>query len=367
MSITINGATNTLTAASGLTIAGNTAVTGTLSASGLLTANGGSPGNPSLATQYQMSVGTDIVLNPSGYGVVVSGSRVVAIDTTGLAVTGSATVGTGAASTFGNLILNGAAQANHGSYITFQRNSATVGYVGQRASVIGSGSNAEDMAYFAGTGLGHYWYVNGSVASSMSLDTTGLTVTGTLSASSHILPTIDNTSNLGSAALGMKELFSDNGTINTSDARRKTEVSALSAAEINAAKQLAKEIGSFKFLSAVAEKGDAARLHIGMTVQRAIEIMEGNGLDPFAYSFICHDVWQDVFVDHPAVDAIAAQEAVLDEDGNVITPAVDAVEGQAAWTEQTQVAGDKYSFRVHELLLFMAAGFEARLSALEAA
>lgn len=35
MSLTINGATNTLTAASGLTIAGNTAVTGTLSASGL--------------------------------------------------------------------------------------------------------------------------------------------------------------------------------------------------------------------------------------------------------------------------------------------------------------------------------------------
>jgi len=60
------------------------AVTGALSASGLLTANGGSPGNPSLATQYQMSVGTDIVLNPSGYGVVVSGSRVVAIDTTAL-------------------------------------------------------------------------------------------------------------------------------------------------------------------------------------------------------------------------------------------------------------------------------------------
>jgi len=36
MSLTINGTTNTLTAASGLTIAGNTAVTGTLSATGIL-------------------------------------------------------------------------------------------------------------------------------------------------------------------------------------------------------------------------------------------------------------------------------------------------------------------------------------------
>jgi hypothetical protein len=37
MSMTINGATNTLTAASGLTVAGNTAVTGTLSATGGIT------------------------------------------------------------------------------------------------------------------------------------------------------------------------------------------------------------------------------------------------------------------------------------------------------------------------------------------
>jgi hypothetical protein len=41
MSLTINGTTNTLTAASGLTIAGNTAITGTLSASSTLTASTG--------------------------------------------------------------------------------------------------------------------------------------------------------------------------------------------------------------------------------------------------------------------------------------------------------------------------------------
>ena len=40
MSLTINGATNTLTAASGLAIAGNTAVTGTLSATGAITGAG---------------------------------------------------------------------------------------------------------------------------------------------------------------------------------------------------------------------------------------------------------------------------------------------------------------------------------------
>ena len=286
MSITINGATNTLTAASGLTIAGNTTVTGTLSVTGNATFSG---------------------VTNAAQGVKFTTSY-----------------------------LGSASDYHIGNYLT-------------------------NLVYNAPTGSGHVWAINNG--DKMSLSATGLT----LGSGVKLLPTTDNTQDIGAAATGFKEIFADNGTINTSDARRKTEVTTLSAAEINAAKQLAKEIGSFKFLSAVAEKGDAARLHIGMTVQRAIEIMEGNGLDPFAYSFICHDAWGDVFVDHPAVEAVAAQDAVLDEDGNVITPAVDAVEGQAAWTEQTQVAGDKYSFRVHELLLFMAAGFEARLSVLEAA
>lgn len=176
----------------------------------------------------------------------------------------------------------------------------------------------------------------------------------------HWLPGADNTYNLGSASLGMKELFSDNGTINTSDARLKTDVSALNAQELAAAKRLAAEIGMFKFLAAVHKKGADARKHIGMTVQRAIEIMADCGLDPMAYGFICHDVWGDAYMDHPAEPGVVA---VVDEEGNVIKP---AVPGKPAWREQTQVAGDKYSFRVHELLLFIAAGFEARLAALEA-
>jgi hypothetical protein len=48
-------------------------------------------------------------------------------------------------------------------------------------------------------------------------------------------------------------------------------------------------------------------------------------------------VWKSVewteTVEHPAIEAVEAVEAVLDEDGNVIEPAVEAVEGKDAWTE----------------------------------
>jgi hypothetical protein len=81
-------------------------------------------------------------------------------------------------------------------------------------------------------------------------------------------------------------------------------------------------------LDAVAKKGDEARSHIGLTVQRAIEIMQSHGLDPFAYGFICYDEWT---------------------------------------ADESREAGDRYGFRPDELLLFIARGIDARLSALEAA
>ena len=89
--------------------------------------------------------------------------------------------------------------------------------------------------------------------------------------------------------------------------------------------------------------------------------MEAHGLNPFAYGFICYDKWNEQTVDHAAIEA---KDAVLDDGGNEIEPAVEAKD---AWTEVTQKAGDRYSFRYDQLTLFIAKGIHARLEALEAA
>lgn len=174
-----------------------------------------------------------------------------------------------------------------------------------------------------------------------------------------VLPGTDAGPSIGSAAKRWNTIYAATALINTSDARSKTTVSEMTDAEINASKQLAKEIGTYKFLDAVASKGDAARTHIGMTVQRAIEIMNVNGLDPLAYAFICHDHWGDEFTHHPDAEA---RDSIVDGDGNIIKPAQEA---KAAWVEQTQFAGDRYGFRHDELMMFIVRGFEARLSKLE--
>lgn len=116
---------------------------------------------------------------------------------------------------------------------------------------------------------------------------TGETVTHALRSFS------DNVDALGGAANRWSVVYAGSGSINTSDARLKTPVETLTAAELRAARRLADEVGTFRFLESVAEKGDRARMHVGLTVQRAIEIMKEEGLDPMAYGFVCYDVWEE--------------------------------------------------------------------------
>jgi hypothetical protein len=171
-------------------------------------------------------------------------------------------------------------------------------------------------------------------------------------------PGTDNAQTLGGPSYRWSTVYAATGTINTSDAREKTAVNELSSAELTAAKQIAKKIGSFRFLDAYSAKGDAARLHVGLTVQSVIEIIKDNGLDPMAYAFICYDEWEEQTIEHPA--QYEMHDEIVDDQGNPLM-----VEIKAAWTEVLP-SGSRYGFRSDELMLFIAKGFEARLAALEA-
>lgn len=148
--------------------------------------------------------------------------------------------------------------------------------------------------------------------------------------------------------------------------------------EIAAAKALSKEIGTYKWLQAVQDKGADARAHVGLTVQRAIEIMQANGLEPFEYGFICYDKWEateDVVqttrlgrVYIPATEGSEEVELYADVEESMASDEGSVWEFTHEISEVTvpgSPAGDRYSFRYDELNLFIAAGIEARLAALE--
>ncbi|WP_445677495.1 tail fiber domain-containing protein [Pseudomonas putida] len=156
-----------------------------------------------------------------------------------------------------------------------------------------------------------------------------------------IRPDVDNIRSVGAPARRFTTVYASNTAISNSDARKKTEVRKLTQAEVAAGLDLAAEFGIWQWLERVQSEGEDARLHSGMTVQRAIEIMDSHGLDPMAYSFICFDSWPDEWEDRPAVFKD-------DEEGNqvVVVPAE-----RVLVTE----AGDIYSFRMNELQAFILA------------
>lgn len=191
----------------------------------------------------------------------------------------------------------------------------------------------------------------------------------------YVYPFEDNVIGLGSFNRRWTNVYASSGAVQTSDARHKSPVLAMSEHEIAAASQLAREIGKYRFLDAVKEKGAAARQHVGMTVQRAIAVMESHQLDPLAYGFICYDEWGEKTTEHPEIqppdqmpppvvnhhEAMGAGEA-FDEMLTVGNTAPGAV--QAARTV-VQPAGSIYSFRPDELNLFIARGQAARQDQLE--
>jgi hypothetical protein len=188
----------------------------------------------------------------------------------------------------------------------------------------------------------------GALAERLRIDTSG-----------HGLAGVDNTQTWGTSARRWSVIYAGTGSINTSDAREKTPVSAMTSEEIAVALDLAREIGTYSFLAAVASKGEDARLHVGMTVQRAIEIMESHGLDPMRYGFICHDEWDEEIVRHEPV--FGFHPTLLADNGQPLRVEVSP--------ERLEVrpAGDRYSFRPDEMLFFIARGLEARITALESA
>jgi len=91
---------------------------------------------------------------------------------------GNTIVGSGTSSPI--VRINGGSTIGIGASIEFQAAGSTIGYVGRASYVSSGGINTSDMAYYAHTGLGHNFIVNGGFSSAFSVTSAGnITATGT--------------------------------------------------------------------------------------------------------------------------------------------------------------------------------------------
>lgn len=139
---------------------------------------------------------------------------------------------------------------------------------------------------------------------------------------SGFYPNLDNQLPLGGASNRWSVVYAGTGTINTSDEREKQDIADLDAAEQRVAVALKGLVKKFRFKDAVAAKGDAARIHVGVIAQEVVAAFTAEGLDATRYGLLCYDEW----------------DAESDEDGNEI-----------------RRAGNRYGVRYEELLSFIIA------------
>jgi hypothetical protein len=149
-----------------------------------------------------------------------------------------------------------------------------------------------------------------------------------LDTNGHLYPAGDGTQNLGGGAAANRwaTVFATTGTINTSDAREKQQIRELLDAEKRVAVKLKGLIRSFKYNDAVLEKGDGARIHIGVLAQDVKDAFESEGLDAYKYALFCYDEWDEI------PDA-------LSEDGEI--------------ESHGKLTGNRFGIRYEELLAFV--------------
>jgi len=155
------------------------------------------------------------------------------------------------------------------------------------------------------------------------------TLTGLSFANASIFPTnqsgavADNQKDLGYGSGRFDDIFATNGTINTSDRNEKQDIEVLSDAEQRVAVAAKGLMRKFRWRDAVEAKGDEARTHFGIIAQDLQAAFAAEGLDAGDYAMFISTTWWETQTEVPAVEAV---EEVLDEDGNVVTEAVEAAD-----------------------------------------
>ena len=180
----------------------------------------------------------------------------------------------------------------------------------------------------------------------------------------------DNTMDIGWSSNRFDDIYATNGSIQTSDFNEKQDIASLTATEMLVGKRISALFKTFRWKDSVAEKGDNARTHTGVIAKDVQAAFTAEGLDAGDYALFISSTWWEHDVDVPAVEAVAE---VTDEDGNVTTEAVEAVDAYTR-TDTYEVEDEapegatertRMGIRYPELLSFVAAYNEQRFASIE--
>ncbi len=105
--------------------------------------------------------------------------------------------------------------------------------------------------------------------------------------------TADNVLQLGHPSYRFDDAYITNGVTTGSDGNDKQDIETLSDAEQRVAVACKGLLRKWRWKSAVAEKGDDARIHFGIIAQDLQAAFEAEGLDAGRYAMFISNTWTD--------------------------------------------------------------------------
>ena len=144
-----------------------------------------------------------------------------------------------------------------------------------------------------GVEIGHNSSVRNLTLKTSNTDRIKISGTGSITVGGTVSPIVDNAYDLGLSNKRWDDIYATNGTIQTSDQDEKQDFQALSDAEKRVAVVAKGLLKKFRWKSAVAEKGDDARIHFGIIAQDLQAAFTAEGLDASRYGMFTYDTWED--------------------------------------------------------------------------
>jgi hypothetical protein len=136
---------------------------------------------------------------------------------------------------------------------------------------------------------------DGTTVGSIGVDSSRITLTSSSRTwfwgSSNYFVDVDNVVDLGSISFRFDDIYATNGTIQTSDRNEKQDIAELDEAEKRVAVACKGLIRKYRWKDAVAEKGDAARIHVGIIAQDLQDAFAAEGLDAHDYAMFISATW----------------------------------------------------------------------------
>jgi hypothetical protein len=156
-------------------------------------------------------------------------------------------------------------QVDDGDIAVFRKDGADVGSIGANGG----------RPYFSGASSGIA--VGGASAAIFPTDSSG-----TLA---------DNLYDVGSGSIRWDDIYATNNVIQTSDRNEKQDIEELNDAERLVAVACKGLLRKYRWRDAVAEKGDAARIHFGIIAQDLQAAFAAEGLDAGRYAMFISSTW----------------------------------------------------------------------------